>query len=343
MSLVTPPVFHSLVTNEYLAREFRRVVQTLAGDIEGTLGAADLAVSATSPTSMSVNVAAGRALINGDTVARQGAYFAENDGVVVVGPHGAAHATLPRIDLVILRDYDASPDGGSAGLDVQRIEIVAGSPNASPVAPALPANAIPLAEVLVGAAVTTITAGNVTDRRPRLSLGAVPLVTALPTTPQDGQVVDYLADATNGVIWRLRYRAAATGAYKWEVIGGAPLFAANDTAGTMTGTSYADPTTGGAGPSVTVPLAGDYLIRHGLNTYMVGAGVGYQSFAVGATAAQDADSITYGSTASGASLMVARLKTAVPAASAIAAKFKVTASTMQLAQRWLEAMPRRVG
>ena len=49
------------------------------------------------------------------------------------------------------------------------------------------------------------------------------LVTSLPATPTDGQEVYYLADAANGVIWHLRYRAAATGAFKWEFVGGPPL------------------------------------------------------------------------------------------------------------------------
>ena len=34
-----------------------------------------------------------------------------------------------------------------------------------------------------------------------------PLVTSLPANPVDGQEVDFLASATDGVIWRLRYRA----------------------------------------------------------------------------------------------------------------------------------------
>src|SRR4051794_15998509 len=46
------------------------------------------------------------------------------------------------------------------------------------------------------------------------------LVSALPSSPSDGQVVNYLADGTNGIVWRLRYRAASGSAYKWEYVGG---------------------------------------------------------------------------------------------------------------------------
>jgi hypothetical protein len=38
--------------------------------------------------------------------------------------------------------------------------------------------------------------------------------------PQDGDEVYYAADATNGVIWHLRYRAASSSSYKWEFVGG---------------------------------------------------------------------------------------------------------------------------
>jgi hypothetical protein len=53
--------------------------------------------------------------------------------------------------------------------------------------------------------------------------GTSTLVTSLPSSPVDGQVIDYVADATNGVVWRFRYRSASASAYKWEFIGGGNL------------------------------------------------------------------------------------------------------------------------
>lgn len=44
-------------------------------------------------------------------------------------------------------------------------------------------------------------------------------VTSLPAYPFDGQEVYYVADATNGIIWHLRYNASG-GTYKWEFVGG---------------------------------------------------------------------------------------------------------------------------
>jgi hypothetical protein len=81
------------------------------------------------------------------------------------------------------------------------------------------------------------------------------LVTALPSSPYDGQEVYYVADATNGVIWHLRYRVAASGSYKWEFIGGSPLRGFYATAENF-------PSAWGSGnPAVTVPLAGDYDVE----------------------------------------------------------------------------------
>jgi hypothetical protein len=90
-----------------------------------------------------------------------------------------------------------------------------------------------------------------------------PLVTSLPSNPLDGQEVYYLADAANGIIWHLRYRAASTSAYKWEIVGQPPpLFA--DWRGTSSGGAgyVAVPA---AFTRVALPLAGDYDVKAGLS------------------------------------------------------------------------------
>jgi hypothetical protein len=94
-----------------------------------------------------------------------------------------------------------------------------------------------------------------------------PLVSALPSSPIDGQEVYFAADAANGVIWHLRYRAASASAYKWEFLGGAPLVHRIDTdeqlaAGTA---AYVDAPT--VGPTLTTPLAGDYIYDAGFGCY----------------------------------------------------------------------------
>jgi hypothetical protein len=93
------------------------------------------------------------------------------------------------------------------------------------------------------------------------------LVTSLPTTgPSGGALVDgqecrYLADATNGIVWNLKYKSSVS---KWLFIGGSSLSNRVDTNETKAvAAGYADITT--VGPSVTVPLAGDYLVEWGMD------------------------------------------------------------------------------
>lgn len=89
-------------------------------------------------------------------------------------------------------------------------------------------------------------------------LASAPLVTSLPSAPIDGQEIRYVADATNGVIWNLRYRAASSSLYKWEFVGGAPLSAStiSGITGTISSTSFVSAS--GGNISVSLPLAGDY-------------------------------------------------------------------------------------
>lgn len=91
-----------------------------------------------------------------------------------------------------------------------------------------------------------------------------PLVTSLPVSPIDGQIIYYRASASDGVIWQLRYNASSASAYKWEFIGGGSLFASvgSDTYGTWetySSLTYGDLAT--VGPSIVAPLAGEYICR----------------------------------------------------------------------------------
>lgn len=95
-----------------------------------------------------------------------------------------------------------------------------------------------------------------------------PLRTTLPATAIDGQELYLQAWADAGVIWHLRYRAfnadgtPNANAYKWEYVGGPPLFSAYDGAVTASLTLN---TWGGLGadPALIVPCTGEYLVRHG--------------------------------------------------------------------------------
>lgn len=113
-----------------------------------------------------------------------------------------------------------------------------------------------------------------------------PLVTSLPANPIVGQEVIYIADATNGVYWRLYYDGI--GSYPWKFVGGPPIlnrvFANGES---TTSSSYAALTT--AGPTLTLPLAGDYDVNISAITASTAAAhySGISSYDVGATGASD--------------------------------------------------------
>lgn len=120
-----------------------------------------LGVGQTGSPSMAVVVDTGAAWIPGTEAAAQGSYGVVNDASVTLSIT-TAHATLPRIDIVQIRVRDSFYSGvnNDALLDVK-----AGTPNASPTAPTPDPNALVLAEVLVGAGVTTIVNANITSKR----------------------------------------------------------------------------------------------------------------------------------------------------------------------------------
>jgi len=100
-----------------------------------------LGVGATGSPSMAVTVDTGVAWVPGTESATQGPYGVFNDAQVTLSIT-TAHATLPRIDIVQIRVRDSFYSGVSND-----------------------ANALVLAEVLVGAGVTTIVGGNITSKR----------------------------------------------------------------------------------------------------------------------------------------------------------------------------------
>lgn len=176
---------------------------------------------------------------------------------------------------------------------------------------------------------------------PLSRVARVPSVTSLPAAvvATDGMEVYYTADDTNGIVWHLRYCAAET-TYKWRYVGGAPLFAEVTTTETTTSASYTDMTT--TGPSLTVPLAGDYIVIIAANMYQTTGGLGYMSYAIGGTAASDAESIAESSLATGIYGTHTRRKTGLAAGTALVAKYKTTANTLNANDRTMVVIPVRV-
>jgi hypothetical protein len=178
-------------------------------------------------------------------------------------------------------------------------------------------------------------------------------VTVLPVGAIDGQEVYFVADATNGVLWHLRYNAASASAYKWEFVGGSPLVTESSPVGdesTASGTYVAlsTPTT------LVIPLAGDYDIETSCHGRSSVTGQVMMSYDVGATAAIDADAAGDASQTGGAgSLIIRRLKRkTIPTASVtLTVKYRTAATstftvfgaaTIPGATRMIRATPVRV-
>lgn len=137
----------------------RRLTRLFGG---GVVEPSDLAVAANPTPNMSVNVAAGAAVVPGtETALADQSYLLYSDGAANLSI-AAAHASLPRRDIVVarIRDKDASGAVYQAS-----VEVVTGTAAASPVDPATPPNSVVLARVVVFAAATSITAANILDLR----------------------------------------------------------------------------------------------------------------------------------------------------------------------------------
>ena len=134
---------------------------------EGILTSGALAVTQSGTPAMSVSVTAGVAYVQNDEATDRGHYRIYNDAAVTK-TIAAADPSNPRIDRVIAQVRDATDISG-ADNDWQ-IQVLTGTPAASPSAPALPNNAISLATVAVAAGATTIVNANITDTRTVLSI-----------------------------------------------------------------------------------------------------------------------------------------------------------------------------
>jgi hypothetical protein len=93
--------------------------------------------------------------------------------------------------------------------------------------------------------------------------------TSLPASPQAAQPCLFLADATNGVTWHLRQRLGEPGSYKWYFVGGSEMLGYVATSQSRANTAYGDLAT--VGPSITLPVAGDWEVEVGAYAF-IGSG-----------------------------------------------------------------------
>lgn len=162
MAEIKPQFLDTLSYAGKFLRQIQRDILT-----EGIITLSALEVTEKGTPDMSVDVAAGSAYVQGDQAATQGHYRIYNDATVNK-TIAASDPTNPRKDRVIAQVKDSTGIGGA--LDEWEIQVLTGTPAASPVAPSLPDDALDLAIIGVAASATTITNANITDQRSQIDL-----------------------------------------------------------------------------------------------------------------------------------------------------------------------------
>ena len=156
MALRTPP---SWMQNGSHPAENDRLTTKAIWQTTGVINSGDLAVSANATPNMSINVASGWAAIVGNYQANMGTYMVFNDATTNLAIT-AANGSNPRIDLLVITISDAYYTGT---LNQVTFTVIAGTPSGSPTVPSTPTNSLALAQIYVGASVTSITNANITN------------------------------------------------------------------------------------------------------------------------------------------------------------------------------------
>lgn len=130
--------------------------------VQSRIAGSNMSVDITMPTG-------GAAYVQGDTITGQGLYCVPVHAANINEAIAAADATNPRIDQIILEIQDNVLD--ASGGNLSRTRVLTGTPTGGATlanrsgATALPGSALLLADVLVGAAVSSITNTVIRDRR----------------------------------------------------------------------------------------------------------------------------------------------------------------------------------
>lgn len=174
------------------------------------------------------------------------------------------------------------------------------------------------------------------------STPGVPVTSLSGITGYDGQEVYVLADSTNGVLWRFRYRAASASAYKWEFVGGPPLSAAVATQESTASVAYVDLAT--VGPQIVLPLAGDFDVSVEARTFNnTGATQNYVS--AGNPTGTDPTAAILGTPAVNTNTPTQRRlrMTGLASGSTVKIQYRTTGGTATYGDRMLYVCPVRVG
>jgi hypothetical protein len=173
---------------------------------------------------------------------------------------------------------------------------------------------------------------------------AVPLVTALPASPADGQEVVFTDSLTAPTFtWRLRY-VAAKASNRWVFVGGSPIITEVAVQESTASGTYVALTT--PGPSITLPLAGDYIVELGHRSASSAGGVGgMQSYDIGATPANDADAFVLTDATAARGMGSYKKRKSGLGAVTLTSKYRVfdAGGTRYFQQRWMSVEPIAVG
>ena len=124
--------------------------------------AASTGCAVTVQAGMTVNVAAGQVAV--PTQNNTGTTLCSSDAVEPVTLAAAPASGSNRYDLVICQPRGQDLDGGANNDFI--FTTVTGTAAATPTVPAVPAGAVALAQIYVPGGSASVTAGNITDRRP---------------------------------------------------------------------------------------------------------------------------------------------------------------------------------
>jgi hypothetical protein len=151
------PVWQEAVSGDVPILQSARAYRTVCDAIwtsEGVIGAGDLLPSARAAgANMSVDIAAGLVVIQGDAIAAQGKYVMRSTAVTNL-PINAAPATGSRTDLIVAQLYDKQADGGTTyGWSLLVL----------PSTTTRPPSSVEVGRVTVPAGATSIVAGNISN------------------------------------------------------------------------------------------------------------------------------------------------------------------------------------
>lgn len=143
--------------------------------------------------------------------------------------------------------------------------------------------------------------------------------------------------------WELVYIG---GAYPWLFVGGSPLNHEITTNSTRASSTYGDLAAGAVGPEVTIPRRGIYDVYISARLWNGATAQDmYMSYAIGETAAADADAINWWATGNIANYPGSRKRRKEFTANGLklVGKYRSTsAGSFELGHRFLEAIPVRI-